>query len=61
MTITQIHIAHNCTGMVQRTKTIKPQEVTQEQAEQIRNKIKARYLKRGQQVDVFFVYVDNNQ
>jgi len=59
--LTEIHIAHNCQGMAQKTKRIKPQEHDSvSDLETIRAKIKKRFLKKGLTVEVFFVYRDEN-
>ena len=57
ITLLEIHIASNGTGQAQRTKRIKPQKLESVAGlEDIRIKIRRRYEKRGQVVEVFFVY-----
>jgi len=60
ITLIEIHIASNCTGQAQRTKRIKPQLLESVAGlETIRSKIRRRYEKRGQVVEVFFVYLND--
>ena len=60
ITMIEIHIASNCTGQSQRTKRIKPQLLESVAGlETIRSKIRRRYEKRGQVVEVFFVYLND--
>lgn len=62
MIITQIHIApvNGGEGQLQKTKQIKPLTVDMEGMEKIRQKIVDRHKKKNQNVNVYFVYIDNN-